>query len=121
MSHEIFVTPPDLKADAKAGRLSGDAAKINVENAARIEMLEHTTARLSLLSEALWHALQDKTGLEGAALADYVEAVAQQRKARSEQKLTCPACGHSSPAMKPACIYCGGKLEGAVSTPMFPA
>ena len=120
MSHEIYVTPPDLKADTKAGRLSGDAAKINSENTARIDMLEHTTARLSLLSEALWHALQDKTGLEGAALADYVEAVAQQRKARSEQKLACSACGHLSTAMKPACVYCGGKLEGASSMPLFP-
>jgi hypothetical protein len=98
-----------------------DAARVSAENTSRIEILEQNMARLSLLSEALWHMLQDKTGLEDAELHQQVELVINQRKLRSEQKLSCMQCGLLTVAIKTSCMYCGGKLTGEISKPLFPA
>jgi hypothetical protein len=112
-----FAAPSTAKADAEHSK---DIARVNEDNSARIELLEQNVARLSLLAEAFWQVLQEKTQLGPAELNDYVDAVIQQRKSRSEHKLQCLACNHSSPATKSACIYCGGKLNGEVERPVFP-
>ncbi|MES2626234.1 MAG: hypothetical protein V4628_13200 [Pseudomonadota bacterium] len=114
-----LTSPSVAKTDADATKHSRDNWA-NEDNAVRIEVLEHNVARLSLLAESLWQVLQEQTGLEPAELNRYLEAVVEQRKIRSEQKLHCVTCNHLSPAAKTACIYCGGKLDGEVEKPLFP-
>ncbi len=108
------------KSDAENKKLATDLTHAGDDSLSRIEALEHNVARLSLLSEALWQVLQEKSPKTSADLSRYVDAVVQQRKNRSEQKLRCLICNHSSPAVKAACIYCGGKLEGQAEIAVFP-
>ncbi len=80
-------------------------------DSARIDKLEAKVRHLSLISEALWIILRDKTGLTDEQLHKVIHAVEEHRKQRKDSKQNCHQCGMELPINKTKCIYCGAELD----------
>ncbi|SMF22627.1 hypothetical protein SAMN02745866_01431 [Alteromonadaceae bacterium Bs31] len=101
--------------DAEVGKLANDTS----EQADRLKTLENKFTRLSTLTEALWDILLEKGELDEHLLKARIQQVAQEREDRKTEKLPCRKCGMQNAASKPACIYCGGELDGELNESPF--
>jgi DNA-directed RNA polymerase subunit RPC12/RpoP len=86
------------------------------DHRADIRELQTQVDRLSLLTEALWRLLQEKTGITEEELVRKVYEVDMEdgkldgKKAKNKLPLNCPKCGLKTPARRPTCIYCGAPI-----------
>jgi hypothetical protein len=83
----------------------------NLTNQTSIRELQHQVQRLSLLNQALWELLQERTGLTDRDL----EAKAEEVDLRdgkpdgkiSEVAVRCPTCQRVCNSKHEKCLYCG--------------
>ena len=80
-----------------------------------IRDLEHQVQRLSLLSQAMWEILRDKTKLTDADLENMARDI-DLRDGMEDEKISthpvrCPACKRVSNSKHYKCIYCSQEFE----------
>jgi hypothetical protein len=78
----------------------------------RADALESEVRRLEMICEALWLLLQEKTGLNDAALIEKIALLDAADGKLDGQKdkeapTECPRCGRTLPRRKPTCMCCG--------------
>lgn len=86
-----------------------DSNRARIEPGAHMDekQLEHLLERLSLVHQALWSLLKEKTQLTDDDLRKQLAAQPAAGDAVGEDVGTCPACKHQLPPHQLRCQYCG--------------
>jgi hypothetical protein len=96
---------PEARADAARASKQADSTRREMEG------VEARLDKLTLVCEAMWQLLRDKTGLSDAEL---VEQISQLDAADGKMDgmgqrapVDCPSCGRTISARHVKCMYCG--------------
>ena len=114
-----FIPPSVPGQDLEARQLLRANQSETDENSERLRKLEAKVENLSLLNEALWILLTQRTKLSDADMVNAISTTQQQRQTLRDAKLTCVKCSMQNTLKQKKCIYCGGELRGHPSTRPF--
>lgn len=112
MEDDFLLNPKFETLHDETKKLLRDTQNETDDHSSRLKKLEDKVANLSLINEALWDLLTQKTKLTDDDLAAIIPTTLQKRRQREESKLTCVKCKMQNATTHKKCVYCGGELIG---------
>ncbi|MBI1318657.1 MAG: hypothetical protein GC168_06880 [Candidatus Hydrogenedens sp.] len=111
----MFIGPLDGMRDRIAQSAAAQANTQATANRTEIRELTEQVERLSLLNQALWELLSEKTGLTDADLERRARDI-DLRDGKADGKMTrtavrCPSCSRVNSSRHGQCMYCGTLFE----------